>query len=177
MRGIRGAVVSLVVLCGLAIPCPVNGWRQDAGEPGKSSPVEKYKSTGYVNDFAGLIDGKTQLEIEAVCNDLVEKREAEMAIVTVNSLEGMPIKEFSTELFNRWGVGPKETKRGVMVLLSRGDRQWRITVGSGLETVLTEEEATKLGKEMLPILRKGEYGEALLYAAKRIRDEVVAKVK
>jgi uncharacterized protein len=95
----------------------------------------------------------------------------------VESLEGIPIKEFSTQLFQKWGVGPKDTNRGVMVLLSRGDRQWRITVGSGLESVLTDEEAAKLGKEMLPMLKKGEYGEALLYAAKRIRDEVVEKVK
>lgn len=180
MVGIRGRVVGVVVFCCLVTPYPVRFWGQDAGaagESGKASPVDKYKATGYVNDFAGLIAPKLQLEIEAVCNDLVEKRKTEMTIVTVDSLQGIPIKEFSTQLFNKWGVGPKDTNRGVMVLLSRGDRQWRITVGSGLETVLTDEEAAKLGKEMLPMLKTGEYGEALLYAAQRIRDAVVEKVK
>ncbi|MGB2668020.1 MAG: TPM domain-containing protein [Candidatus Acidiferrum sp.] len=181
MAGIRAGVVCLVVVFScLLVPCPVDCSRQDAvatGESGKANPVEKYKAAGYVNDFAELIDPKVQLEIDAVCTDLAAKRKTTMAIVTVPSLEGMSIKEFSTELFNDWGVGPKDTNRGVMVLLSRGDRQWRITVGSGLETVLTDEEAAKLGKEMLPMLKKGEYGEALLYAAKRIRDEVVEKVK
>ena len=181
MAGIRGGVVCLAVFFScLVVPWPVDCWGQDAGatgESGKASPVEKYKAAGYVNDFAELIDPKVQLEIDAVCTDLAAKRKTTMAIVTVPSLEGMSIKEFSTELFNHWGVGPKDTNRGVMVLLSRGDRQWRITVGSGLETVLTDEEAAKLGKEMLPMLKNGEYGEALLYAAKRIRDEVVEKVK
>ena len=177
MRRIRWGLVCAAFFCWLVVPCPLRVLAQAAGDAGKASPVEKYKATRYVNDFAGLIEAKVQLEIEGVCNDLVEKRKTEMTIVTVESLEGIPIKEFSTQLFQKWGVGPKDTNRGVMVLLSRGDRQWRITVGSGLESVLTDEEAAKLGKEMLPMLKKGEYGEALLYAAKRIRDEVVEKVK
>jgi uncharacterized protein len=175
--GIRGFVVVWALLGGLSC------WAQETGAGGgdaavaKENPVAKYKALGYVNDFAGLIDAKVQLEIEEVCNDLVVKRKTEMAIVTVESLEGVPIKEFSTDLFKRWGVGPKDTNRGVMVLLSRGDRQWRITVGRGLESVLTDEEAGKLGTAMRPMLRKGEYGEALLYAAKRIREEILQKVK
>jgi uncharacterized protein len=171
MVGIRGVVMVCVtaIFCCLVVPC----WAQDAG---KASPVEKYKPGAYVNDFAELIDPKVQLEIDAVCTDLAAKKQTKMVIVTVSSLEGMSIKEFSTELFNQWEVSPKDTNRGVMVLLSRGDRQWRLTVGSGLQSVLTDEDAAKLGREMLPMLKKGEYGEALLYAANRIRDEVVEKV-
>jgi uncharacterized protein len=178
MAGIRGGLVVWVVaiFCCLVVPCRAQH-AGATGDMGKASPVEKYKAAGYVNDFAELIDPKVQLEIDAVCTDLAAKKKTEMAIVTVPSLEGMSIKEFSTELFNRWGVGPKDTNRGVMLLLSRGDRQWRITVGSGLESVLTEEQAVKLGKEMLPMLKKAEYGEAFLYAAMRIRDEVMEKVK
>jgi uncharacterized protein len=180
MLGIRGRVMVWALL---ALPCcAVVSFGQDTGAPpaeakAKASPVEKYKATGYVNDFANMIDPKVQLQIDGVCTDLVKQRQTEMTIVTVESLEGMTIKEFSTQLFNKWGVGPKDTNRGVMVLLSRGDRQWRITVGFGLESVLTDQEAAKLGAEMLPMLRKGDYGEALLHAAQRIRDEVIEKVK
>jgi uncharacterized protein len=180
MLGIRGWGVVWALL---ALPCcAFLCLAQDAGAPAaeanaKTSPIDKYKPTGYVNDFAEMIDPKVQLQIDAVCTDLVKQRQTEMTIVTVDSLEGMTIKDFSVQLFNKWGVGPKETNRGVMVLLSRGDRQWRITVSRGLESVLTDEEAAKLGAEMLPMLRKGDYGEALLHAAKRIRDEVMEKVK
>jgi uncharacterized protein len=183
MRRILRIRANLVWAILLAVPaCGVRCWGQDAGtsaeeEKPKASPVEKYKAAGYVNDFAELIDPKVQLEIDAVCTELQKKKQTEMAIVTVKSLEGMTIKEFSTALFKKWGVGPKETNRGVLVLLSKEDRQWRITVGYGLESVLTEQEAAELGSEMLPILRKGDYGGALLHAAKRIRDEVVEKVK
>jgi uncharacterized protein len=179
MVGIRGWVLVWAALASL--PCCGAAWvGQEAGAARAEkapNPVDKYQPAGYVNDFAELIDPKVQLQIDAVCTDLEKQRKTQMAIVTVESLEGMSIKEFSTELFQKWGVGLKETNRGVLVLLSKGDRQWRLTVGVGLESVLTDEEAAKLGAEMRPMLRTGEYGEALLYVAKKIRDEVVKKVK
>jgi uncharacterized protein len=97
--------------------------------------------------------------------------------VTVKSLEGLPVKEFATQLANRWGVGYKDTNRGILVLLSRNEREFRISVGLGLESVLTDEEADHLGREMVPILRKGEYGNALLHLAQQIHDEIQRKVK
>jgi uncharacterized protein len=100
-----------------------------------------------------------------------------MAIVTVVALDGRPIKEFATEMANRWGVGYKDNNRGILVLLSQKDRQYRIAVGFGLESVLTDEEADRLGREMVPMLKKAEYGNALLHLATRIQDELLQKLK
>jgi len=175
--GIRGIVVVCLVVA--VVPC----WAQQAGSQGaapraaQSSPVAKYKVQGCVNDFAGMIDGKVKGEIEAVCKELDEKKKTQMAIVTVESLEGMPIQEFATEMFSEWKMGDKDTNQGVLVLLSRGDRKWRITVGYKLESVLTEEEAGKIRNGVTPMLKNGEYGEALLQVAKEIREEVLQKVK
>lgn len=100
-----------------------------------------------------------------------------MAIVTIDSVEGVPIQEFATRLANRWGVGHKDTNRGILILLSVKEQQWRIAVGLGLETVLTDKEADRLGREMTPMLKKNEYGNALLHLAKRIQIELLQKVK
>ncbi len=100
-----------------------------------------------------------------------------MAIVTIVSLDGRPIKEFSIQLFNRWGVGYKDTNRGVLMLLSRNDRQYRIAVSYGLKSVITDDEATRLGREAIPFLQKGHYGSALLWVAQRIHDEIVRSVE
>jgi uncharacterized protein len=100
-----------------------------------------------------------------------------MAIVTIVSLDGSPIKEFATQLANRWRVGYKDNQRGVLVLLSRNDKQYRIVVGYGLETVLTDDEAGRLGRQMIPMLRKGDYGGALLHVAESIHDEIVRNVE
>lgn len=100
-----------------------------------------------------------------------------MAIVTVVALDGRPIKEFATEMANRWGAGYKDNNRGILVLLSQNDRQYRIAVGFGLESVLTDEEADRLGREMVPMLKKAEYGDALMHLETRIHDEVLQKIK
>jgi uncharacterized protein len=100
-----------------------------------------------------------------------------MAIVTIVSLDGSPIKEFATQLANRWRVGYRYNDRGVLILLSRNDRQYRISTGYGVETILTDAEADRLGRQMIPMLRKGDYGGALLHLAESIHDEIVRNVE
>ena len=148
-----------------------------ASQQSKSDPTEWYKPRGYVNDFAGMIDSPVQAQLEQVCKDLDQKTHTRMAIVTVESLEGLSAKDFAMQLANRWGVGHKDTNRGVLLLLSDTDGQYRIAVSRGLEPLLSDEEADRLGKEMLPILHQGDYGGALLHLAKAIQDELQQKIK
>jgi uncharacterized protein len=133
----------------------------------KLSP-SNYHARGYVNDFANLTDSKTRTELESLCKGIDKKEHAQIAVVSITSLGGSSIEAFSLELANRWGVGHKEDNRGVLVLLVRDDHKWRIEVGRGLESVLTNEKANKIGLEMVPMLRKGEYGNALLQTVRSI---------
>jgi uncharacterized protein len=143
----------------------------------KPALLDQLKPRGYVNDFAGIIDSSAQSQLDVICKDLDQKKRTQMAIVTIVSLDGRPIKEFSIQLFNRWGVGYKDTNRGVLMLLSRNDRQYRIAVSYGLKSVITDDEATRLGREAIPFLQKGHYGSALLWVAQRIHDEIVRSVE
>jgi TonB family protein len=149
----------------------------DATQQLQLKPGDRYKFTDYVNDFAGVIGPDDKSRLDLICRDLDQKKEIQMAIVTIESLDGQPIKDFATQLGNLWGVGHKETNRGILILLSVKDRQYRIAVGLGLESVLTDEEADRLGREMLPMLKSGDYGEALLQLAKRIQLEIAPKVE
>jgi TonB family protein len=149
----------------------------DASQELEKKPVYRYKPTGYVNDFAGVIDSEDKSRLDLICKDLDQKKEIQIAIVTIESLEGEPIKDFATQLANLWGVGHKGTNRGLLILLSVMDRQYRIAVGLGLESVLPDEEADRLGREMVPMLKTGDYGEALLQLAKRIQLEIAQKVE
>lgn len=145
--------------------------------PTATNPVEKYKPRGYVNDFAAVLDSKAEAQLNQICKDLDGAKRTQMAFVTISSLEGVPIKDFTTQLANQWGVGYKDTNRGIVVLLAVKDRQYRISTGLGLESILTDQEADRLGREMVPILRKGEYGEALVHLARELQTEIEAKVK
>jgi len=92
-------------------------------------------------------------------------------------LEGLEIKDFATKLANRWGVGHKDTNRGILVLPAVKERQYRISVGLGLASVLSDKDADRLGKEMIPMLRTGSFGTALLHLAERLQIELPPKLK
>jgi uncharacterized protein len=138
--------------------------------------LDQYQPRGYVNDFAGIIDAKPHAELEEFCKRLDQNTQTQMAVVTVVSLQGMDIKDFATQLFNRWGVGHKDTNLGGLVLLSKQDHLYRIAVSRGIESTLTDEKCDRLGKEMVPMLRKNEYGNALLQLAHRIAAEIQPQI-
>ena len=170
--GIRVGVLTWAFL--LFAPLQQCARAQDEAKP---TGVDQYKPHGYVNDFAGILDKRTESRLNLICKDLDQKKRTQMAIVTIESLDGRPIKEFATELANLWGVGHKDNNRGILVLLSLNDSQYRIAVGYGLESVITDDEADRLGREMIPMLQAKRYGDALLHLANRLHDEILRWTK
>lgn len=85
-----------------------------------------------------------------------------MVVVTVPSLEGQPIEEYTRSLANRWGVGRREHNDGIMMLVAPNERKVRIGVGLGLEEVVTNSFAsTVIEAEMIPRFREGDYDGAV----------------
>ena len=132
------------------------------------------KPQGYVNDFAGVINPETNQELNALCSEVDHKADAQIAIVTVKSLEGEPIENFSIDLATRWGIGPRQKDRGVMILLAPNDRQYRFEVGYGLEPILPDGLVGGFGRQARPLLREGNYSAALLLMTQSVA-AVIAK--
>jgi uncharacterized membrane protein YgcG len=151
-----------------ANPAAERSPQQSAREAKPKLSPSDYHAHGYVNDFANLTDSKARAELESLCKDIDKTQHTQIAVVSITSLGGSSLESFSLELANRWGVGHKEDNRGVLVLLVRDDHKFRIEVGYGLESVLTNEKANKIGLEMVPLLQKAQYGDALLQTVKSI---------
>jgi uncharacterized protein len=123
---------------------------------------------GYVNDFAGVLSGAAKDKLRTLCTELDQKAEAQIAIVTVKSLDGESIEDFSIQLATQWGVGPRQKSRGVMILLATGDHKYRFEVGYGLEEILPDGRVGGFGREALPLLRQNDYDGAVLLMAQRV---------
>ena len=130
--------------------------------------VEQLSPQGYVNDFAGVIDADSRQRITALCEELDQKADAQLAVVTIRTLEGDTAQDFANRLFEKWGVGPKGKDRGVMVLLAVDDRKYWTEVGYGLEPILPDGKVGGFGRQMLPLLRQSQYGAALLQISSQI---------
>src|SRR5471030_3538281 len=95
----------------------------------RAEPIKQLQPTGYVNDFAGVLDASSSEAIRNICQQIDQKAKAQIAVVTVRSLDGTDIESYASDLYKAWGIGPKSSNRGVLVLLAIDDHKRRIEVG------------------------------------------------
>jgi uncharacterized protein len=136
--------------------------------------VSKLKPADYVNDFAHVLDSATVAQLDNIFAQLDHKANAQVAVVTVNSLDGSDIETYASQLFKQWGIGGKSNNRGVLILLSVGDHHYRTEVGYGLEPILPDGKVGGFGREAVPLLRQNNYNGAFMLMSSRIA-EVIAK--
>ncbi len=98
----------------------------------------------YVNDFAGVLTSGQEQGIVSSAKSLHKETEAQVVVLTVESLEGKSIEEYAIEVAREWGIGDKEKNNGVLILLSTGDREIRVEVGLGLEGCLPDGKTGRL---------------------------------
>jgi uncharacterized protein len=122
--------------------------------------IKKIHPIGYVSDLAGVIAPDENTRLEALCAEVEQKTGAQMAIVTVKSLEGESVEDYAADLLKQLGVGSKKDNRGVLLLVAPTERKYRIEVGYGLEPVINDARAGDAGRAMVPFLRAGDYGKA-----------------
>jgi uncharacterized protein len=144
--------------------------------PAFAEKVENLKPQGYVNDFASALDSRTVAQLTAICQEVDQKAQAQMAVVIVHTLEGLEAQDFATRLNERWKVGYKGTDRGVIILLAVDDHKYWFEVGYGLEPILPDGKVGGFGREMVPLLRQGDTSGAVLLATSRVA-EVIAQDK
>ena len=136
------------------------------------SGLPKSKPAGYVNDFAGVLSPAARNLLTALCTEVDQKAKAQIAVVTVKSLEGRPIEDYSIALATQWGVGPKQSASGVLILLAVDDHQDRVEVGYGLEPILPDGKVGGFLREAVPFLRAGNYDAAMLLITRRVADVI-----
>src|SRR5215467_2563446 len=142
--------------------------------PAWAESVSQLKATGYVNDFARVLDPATVSQISDICRQVDEKAHAQIAVVTINTLDGADIESYAADLFKQWGIGPKSANRGVLILYVIRDRRARIEVGYGLEPNLPDGKVGSFQREAAPLMRSGDYSQALLLVTTRVADVIAS---
>ncbi len=121
--------------------------------------------TGYVNDYAGIFNEQEKQQITSVIEEIEKSSTAEIAVVTVQSLEGTTKEEYAVELFKKWGIGKKDVDNGLLILIAPNDRVYRIEVGYGLEGFITDAIAGRVArKNFVTNFRAEKYGKGVYEA-------------
>ena len=130
------------------------------------------KPTGYVTDLANVLSPETRDQLTALCTEVDQKAKAQIAVVTVPTTNGQPIFDYTLNLAMKWGIGPKQSSRGVLILYAVNDHKYFTQVGYGLEPILPDGKVGGFGREAVPILRQGNYNAAILLMTRRVADVI-----
>ncbi|MEG2069091.1 MAG: TPM domain-containing protein [Acidaminococcaceae bacterium] len=132
---------------------------------GASAAVQvppKPTSSIYVQDYAQVLSSQSKAAINAYSQDLDKKTTAQVVVVTIPSLDGQALEDYSLELMRQWGIGNKTKNNGVLLLVVVNDRQSRIEVGYGLEGALPDGLTGRIQDQaMLPYFKQGQYDKGI----------------
>jgi uncharacterized protein len=119
----------------------------------------------HVSDYANVLTDEEEAQINSLCQQIESNWTVEIAVLTVNTTQPLAIEEYSVQAFEQNGIGKKETNNGLLIVAAINDRKWRFEVGYGLEPIINDAKAGRIGRTYLtPYFQSGEYGHGLYYA-------------
>jgi uncharacterized protein len=126
--------------------------------PSSGSSLEVPKLRGYVNDYGDMISPGVEAELTAKLKSFEASDSTQVVILTVPSLKGEPIEDYSIRVAEAWKIGQARKDNGIIVTVSKEDRKMRIEVGRGLEGKLTDLTAGRIiDQVMKPRFREGNF--------------------
>src|SRR5438309_2281944 len=119
--------------------------------------------TGYVNDYAGVIDSATKQRLETTLSNLDRQQQIQFSVVTIDTTGGQDIFDYTLAVARGWGIGSKDTQKPSLLLLAAiKDRQYFTQVSRHLEGDLPDGLVGQIQRERLvPAFRVGDYGKGL----------------
>ena len=121
----------------------------------------------YVVDLARIIDDSAEIRLNGYLRELEQKTTAQLVILTIQSLKGESIEDFSITLaHDRWRLGQAGKDNGLLLVVASQDKKYRIEVGYGLEGILPDSRVGTIGRQnLVPYFRRGDFSGGITGAA------------
>ncbi len=136
--------------------------------------VEDVPIVDYVNDYAGILSPEVKTYIKEQSEILYKTDGTQIVVVTVRSLEGNPLEDFTHDLGNHYKIG-KDSK-GLIIFVSVEDRLARVEVGDNLEGILNDAKAGRfMDAYMIPYLKNNDWDNGIKNVYIALRNEIIEK--
>ncbi len=137
--------------------------------------VQAHAQMPRVDDRAEILSVQQRAKLEALSWQVDRETTAEIAVVTVDSLDGKTIDQYANDLFNELGIGKEKVNNGVLLLVAPLERRVRIEVGYGLEQVLSDSRCGEIRDSVIiPRFQANDYPGGIVAGTKRIAAELRA---
>jgi uncharacterized protein len=125
--------------------------------------VEVPALKGRVNDYAGLLSGATISQLDTVLVNLETTDSTQIVVLTIPSLDGDSLEDFSLRVAEKWKIGRLKIDNGALLIIARDERKLRIEVGYGLEGVLTDSVSGQIIRNIItPHFRQGNFDQGVI---------------
>ena len=132
------------------------------------------KPSGNVNDFVGVLSSEDKANLDALIDAVLRQTGTTFAIAIVPDHGDESLEMYAANLYEKWGIGQKGQDKGLLIVVSMKEHDFRAEVGYGLEPVITDARAGECLDKMTPYFADGEYGKGL-YAGLLAAAQYVAK--
>lgn len=155
-----GSISLLIFICLISIVPPSQsalGQKHDEiPSPRNANPP------GWVVDLTHSVPEFAVNQLNELCSEIHEFKNAELAVVVIRSTDGKFHRQYATDLFNHWGIGDSRANNGVLLFVALDDRKAELILGDGIDTAKTRAEAQKIMDQfIIPRFKKGDMPGAL----------------
>ena len=127
-----------------------------------ASAVSYPQLSGYVTDNANMIDQSYKAKITQLAGAIEKESTVQIAVVTIESLEGESMETYAVTLFEKAGIGKKDKDNGLLIIVAKELHDYRLEVGYGLEGTITDSMKVNIGDRIIvPNFRNGDYGKGI----------------
>ena len=131
-----------------------------------------------VNDNAGMLSQGVVRQLDLLLKDFEQRDSTQIVVLTIPSLEGEALEDFSMRVAEQWKIGYKGLDNGAILLISRADRKVRIEVGYGLEGRLTDLQAGRIIRGIIvPEFQAGRFDQGVVNGVQAMIDNVRGEFK
>lgn len=134
-------------------------------------PNPRATNGNWVADPSHHLSKGTVQSINATIDALQRDKSVEMAVVVLDSLDGLDPADAALLLHRRWGVGNRQRDNGMVFLWSPKLRKTYVSVGYGLEGVLPDARVGRIFDEsVLPSFRANDFDAGMLQGVQKLAD-------
>jgi len=129
--------------------------------------------SGRVVDAAKLLSPEQVTQLTQLSEQVEQASTRQFVIATVPDLQGYPIEDYGYKLGRAWGIGQKDAKNGIILIVAPNERKVRIEVGNGLEPVMTDAlSSVIINDTILPKFKAGDMPGGIMDGAAAIGEQM-----
>ncbi len=111
-------------------------------------------------DNADLLSESEEIDLLAKLDEISERQRVDVAVATVNSLEGKTATAYADDFYDYNGYGMGRDRNGIILVIAMDEREWAISTCGSCIAMFTDAGQEYIVDQFKPDLSNGNYADA-----------------